>query len=235
MNESAKDFFDQESNRYDAFVKGRDFVPVLKEKVNPVLRGRVLDVGSGCINDFKEGSFDSYIAMDLSFGMVSGIEQGGRVRAVCGDATALPFQDNTFDIILYRAVLHHLNPEGNKPRRMEEILKNVLAEARRLLAKDGRILVIEPCLPRLLEGFERVFSSAIRCVMRVFGLPYVFLFSRRGLERLLRTGEWSTLEVDLVQGTGKKWGWIAPILGLPFIKIPRWASPSRIYLFQGRR
>ena len=42
MNESAKDFFDQESNRYDAFVKGRDFVPALKEKVNPILRGRNL-------------------------------------------------------------------------------------------------------------------------------------------------------------------------------------------------
>jgi hypothetical protein len=39
MSDSAKDFFDQESNRYDAFVKGRDFVPALPSRMT-LFQGR---------------------------------------------------------------------------------------------------------------------------------------------------------------------------------------------------
>ena len=71
MKGTARDFFERESNRYDDFVKERDFVPSLVKKVSPLLRGRVLDVGSGCITDFRDAAFDLYLAFDLSMGMLS--------------------------------------------------------------------------------------------------------------------------------------------------------------------
>jgi len=235
MKGSAKDFFDRESNRYDDFVKGRDFVPSLVQRVAPFLKGKVLDVGSGCITDFKEATFDLYLAFDLSLGMLSVLNREAKIKAVCGDAIRLPFQDGCFDVVIYRAVLHHLNPEGQGLREMEERIENALMEAKRVLSQNGKVIVIEPCLSHPVERIEERLASLIRIGMRVAGLPYVFLFSMKRLSLFLQKGGWGDLSVAQIRGAGKKWDWITPILGVPFIKIPRWISPSKTYLFQGRR
>jgi SAM-dependent methyltransferase len=235
MKGSPQEFFDRESLRYRQFVKQRDFVPFLREKINPLLKGRVLDVGSGCIFDFDSERLDLYVAMDLSFGMLLGLEQDGKVKAVCGDANHLPFREGFFDAVIYRAVLHHLNPEGKALREMKETVKRVFLEVDRILSRDGQILVIEPCFPAWLERIESALTPLIRWSMKRLGLPYVFLFSKKAFSDLLRKGGWRFLEIEPVQGGGRKWEWIVPVLGLPFIKIPRWASPSVVHLFRGRR
>lgn len=235
MKESSQDFFNRESSRYDQFVKQRDFVPLLQEKVNPLLKGRVLDVGSGCIVDFDKSGFDLYVALDLSLGMLLGLKRGEKIKAICGDANHLPFQEGSFDTVIYRAVLHHLNPEGKSLREMRKIVKRAFREVHRILGRNGQILVIEPCLPSWLEIVERTLTPLIRWSMRRLGLPYVFLFSKKRFSDLLRKGGWPFLEIEPVRGGGRNWDWIMPILGLPFIKIPRWVSPSTVYLFQGRR
>jgi len=235
MKGSPQEFFDRESSRYGQFVKQRDFVPFLREKINPLLKGRVLDVGSGCIFDFDKSGFDLYLALDLSLGMLLGLERDGKVKAICGDANHLPFREGSFDTVIYRAVLHHLNPEGKPLREMKEVVKGAFIEARRILRKDGQILVIEPCLPAWLEKGEWLLTPLIRWSTGRFGLPYVFLFSKKRLSDLLRKGGWPFLEIERVRGGGRNWEWIMPVLGLPFIKIPRWASPSAVHLFRGRR
>ncbi len=54
-------------------------------------------------------------------------------RFACGDATALPFADASFRTVLIRDVLHHLpNPA------------QAVAEAVRVLAPDGRLVLLEP-------------------------------------------------------------------------------------------
>jgi SAM-dependent methyltransferase len=233
MKGTARDFFERESNRYDDFVKERDFVPSLVKKVTPLLRGKVLDVGSGCITDFKDAAFDLYLAFDLSMGMLSGLDRDGKMKAVCGDAIDLPFRDGSFDVIIYRAVLHHLNPEGKGIREMEEIIARVCREAKRVLSGDGKIVVVEPCLPAILEEVEQRLAFVIRLGLRLAGLPYVFLFSIKKLSLLLQNGGWNDLKLAQIGGAGKRWDWITPILGVPSLKIPRWLSPSQVYLIEG--
>lgn len=233
MKESAKDFFDRESKRYQQFVKGRDFVCSLRERVNPLLNGRILDVGSGCITDFTGGSFTLYVGMDISLGMLLGLPRRGKLGAVCGDANALPFREGAFDVLIYRAVLHHLNPDGISGDETERVMERVLSEAGRVVSNGGKVIVIEPCLPPLLEGVEKWVAPITQFVMKVLGLPYVFIFSIRRLSSFLQKGGWNILSLTQIKGTGKRWDWIIPILGLPFIKIPRWLSPSKIYVIEG--
>jgi SAM-dependent methyltransferase len=235
MKGSSQEFFDRESSRYEQFVKQRDFVLFLQGKVNPLLKGSVLDVGSGCVFDFDKRGFDLYVGLDLSLGMLLGLEREGKVKAICGDANHLPFQEGSFDTVIYRAVLHHLNPEGKALREMKEVVKRAFLEVDRILRRDGQILVIEPCLPAWLEIVEWILTPLIRWSMRRLGLPYVFLFSKKRLSDLLRKGGWPFVEIEPVRGGGRDWEWIMPVLGLPFIKIPRWAYPSTVHLFQGRR
>lgn len=49
----------------------------------------------------------------------------------------LPAEDNSFDVILIIAVLHHIPPE---------MIRNYVKEFKRVLKPDGKVVVIEPCL-----------------------------------------------------------------------------------------
>ena len=57
---------------------------------------------------------------------------------VAGRAGELPFGENSFDVVLYRLVLHHLAYQAP--------LAPVFAEARRLLRAGGALVAIEPGL-----------------------------------------------------------------------------------------
>lgn len=59
--------------------------------------------------------------------------QGVPGRFVCGDALALPFRGEVFDLILCRDLLHHLE---NRAPALEEI--------RRVSKRDARIWIVEP-------------------------------------------------------------------------------------------
>jgi SAM-dependent methyltransferase len=234
-SKALKDFFNRASLDYGRFAEQKDFVIPVAAKIIPLMKGRVLDVGSGCVLDFKEGVFDQYIALDISIGMLQGLPSKERVEAVCGDAYTLPFKSDSFDFLIYQSVLHHLNPEGVGEEEMERRVKEVLLEARRVTNKNGRLVVVEPCFPPILERMEVFFSPLIQWVMKWLGLPYVFLFSIRKLSFLLHQGGWNHLKPIHIKGTGKKGDWIAPIVGLPSLKIPRGLSPSKIYIIEGMK
>jgi len=63
--------------------------------------------------------------------------QEGKIDAgVAGRAGELPFQDASFDVVLYRLVLHHIAFQGP--------LRPVFEEARRLLRPGGALIAVEP-------------------------------------------------------------------------------------------
>lgn len=82
---------------------------------------------------------------------------------VRADATALPFRDGVFDLVLLLDVLEHV-PDAA-----------ALAEARRVARPGGLVAVSVPALPRLWSGRDRAAGHLRR-------------YTRRGLERLLRDG-----------------------------------------------
>ncbi|MBI4313601.1 MAG: class I SAM-dependent methyltransferase [Candidatus Omnitrophica bacterium] len=65
-------------------------------------------------------------------------------RGVCGDAQKLPFQNESFDLVLVRDVLHHVEHPAA-----------VVQEAQRVLVPGGKLLSIEPNGRNL---FIRIFS-----------------------------------------------------------------------------
>jgi SAM-dependent methyltransferase len=100
---------------------------------------RALEIGAGTgyfsLNLKQAGVIGELVCTDISPGMVSALNANAArlglsdVSATRADAEALPFADNSFDLVLGHAVLHHL-PD----------LDRSFAEFHRVLRPGGRIL-----------------------------------------------------------------------------------------------
>lgn len=107
----------------------------------PLRRGDVLSVGAGW--DVGRHLFPApafhLTAADLNSDMVGWATRSGQAdEAVVGLAGELPFEPESFDVVLYRLVLHHVA--------YQQPLEPVLAEAARLLRPGGWLLAVEPGL-----------------------------------------------------------------------------------------
>jgi ubiquinone/menaquinone biosynthesis C-methylase UbiE len=96
--------------------------------------GRVLEVGAGTgfflINLSLAGCLDGATleATDISQGMLdvcvrNGAQHGLDITATRGDAESLPYDDDTFDLVLGHAFIHHLPVPGAAIAEMFRVLK----------------------------------------------------------------------------------------------------------------
>ena len=127
---------------------GIDFGPTGREQVVGKLRKalgaapehypRVLEIGAGTgyfsLNLLRAGVAGAATCTDISQGMVDALRAnaarlGLDVEARTADAEALPFADESFDLVLGHAVLHHL-PD----------LDRAFAEFRRVLRPGGTLV-----------------------------------------------------------------------------------------------
>jgi ubiquinone/menaquinone biosynthesis C-methylase UbiE len=100
--------------------------------------GRSLEIGAGTgyftLHMLKAGIVREAVATDISPGMIAALEknaaqQGLQVEALVADAERLPFEDESFDLVLGHAVLHHI-PD----------LARAFSEFHRVLRPGGVIL-----------------------------------------------------------------------------------------------
>jgi SAM-dependent methyltransferase len=106
-----------------------------------ITRGDVLSVGCGWHPGrhlFPAPAF-RLTGVDSDPDRVAGVIESGRADAAqVGSAGSLPFAPESFDVVLYRLVLHHLVYQGQ--------LGPCFAEAARLLRPRGALVAIEPGL-----------------------------------------------------------------------------------------
>jgi ubiquinone/menaquinone biosynthesis C-methylase UbiE len=140
-------YHDVAASSYDS-KWGIDFGPIGQEQVLGKLRklvgaeletgyGRSLEIGAGTgyfsLNLLQAGVVREATCTDISPGMVTTLSEnaerlGLTVRTARADAGSLPFADQSFDLVLGHAVLHHL-PD----------LRRSFAEFHRVLRPGGRL------------------------------------------------------------------------------------------------
>ncbi len=150
---------------------------------------RGLEIGAGTgyfgLNLALSGVVSEYTATDISAGMLealgaSAARLGVDVDTACCDASALPFPDDSFDIVFGHAVLHHL-PD----------LPGAMAELRRVLRPGGVIAFCgEPSHygDRLAELPKRMAFRAAPAWRALVGAP-----------RAVRNGHHHGPEEDLLE------------------------------------
>jgi ubiquinone/menaquinone biosynthesis C-methylase UbiE len=132
--------FDEIATAYDESLPGHVIGHYLRKRTRFVLqhcpRGQVLDVGCGTGLLATQLARAGYgvTGVDPSEGMLEVLRaRTSGVDAVRGSGTALPFADDTFDVVLSVAVMHHIAD----PREV----RRVLAEMVRVAKPLGRVLV----------------------------------------------------------------------------------------------
>lgn len=96
---------------------------------------KVLDVagGTGAVaHALVQASRAQVTVLDASAKMLAQVPRHKRIQTVHGLANSLPFQAETFDVVLCTASLHQLDPQNI-----------VLAAMRRVLKPDGKLLIVD--------------------------------------------------------------------------------------------
>ena len=138
-----------------------DWAEEFQEERNDVLlsmlperpQGRALDLGcgTGVMLDRLGTRYPRVVGLDLSQEMLEGydlsrLRPGLTVELLRGDMAALPLRSGSFDAVVCRSALHHMDDEAG-----------VLAEIARILKPDGRLVLGEPANDNLLTRAARAF------------------------------------------------------------------------------
>lgn len=226
-------FFNQISSHYHERIRKRRSLPWMRSVVEPLMGEKILDVGNGGVREFFSPRTSFYTGVDSSLEMLKR-GKGSQIQLVCGEATNLAFKESSFDTIFYRSLLHHL-AEKNVKRSMRSV-KTALREGSNCLKKGGNIIVIEPCLPILLERIERFLFLFLKTFFAMTRQSVVLLFSVDTLTQALYESGFREIMI-WKESIGEKsaWEWMTPLIGLPFLKIPRWLNISRRIIFKGMK
>lgn len=151
MTKQKKDSFEllrtfNEVENYHWWWEGRRYL------VKQLLRGkhpeRILDIGCGTGETltFLQTLFPDaeLFGVDTSYDSVSYSQKRGHKNVVFADANKLPYKHDKFDVILFLDVLEHIKDDTK-----------ALLEAKRVLAKNGEIIITSPALPFLWSDHDK--------------------------------------------------------------------------------
>jgi SAM-dependent methyltransferase len=230
-------YHDAAADEYDA-KWGIDFGDVGREQVrlklfkalgglNGAGFGDALEIGAGTgyfsLNLLQLGVIERLTATDISPGMLrrlstTAAQLGLEARTVTTEAENLPFEDESFDIVLGHAVLHHI-PD----------LERALAEFRRVLRPGGALafcgepsrygdrlaalpkrmgLLAAPLWRRLMGAQRRAVPEAEQSHGHALeGEVDVHAFAPADLRRLLRDAGFEDRQVGGEELLANAWGW----------------------------
>ena len=145
MSDATEDYYDRFAERYDRR-RGGGYHAWLDDRQAALVRrhaqgGRLLEVGcgTGLVLERLKGDFDEVVGIDLSEGMLERARARG-LTVQQGRAEALPFADESFDVICSFKVLAHVQQMRNAAMEMVRVLK------------PGGLIVAEFYNPRSIRG-----------------------------------------------------------------------------------
>lgn len=192
-----KEYETAKSKYADEFIYGRyqinEELEILSNKLKP--GARILDLGSGTghlANFFKKKGFH-VVGVEPSTNMLNYARQNfPDINFVEGISSALPFEDNSFDMVFSIEVMRYLHPE--------DVLKTY-KEVYRVLSKDGYFFVTH--VNKLSTDFYFIFYHLKGIIKKLRNQMYqnCYFTSTKKEERILKNVGFSK-----VSGIGRMFG-----------------------------
>ena len=220
-------FFDSHATTYIESEAGmRAFHEVSARRIEASLSGRVLSAGGvWALCDPTALQRLDLAVVDASQAMVKRYQTEG-INAIRGDTRALPFADGSFDHVVLPLVLHHIT-EGSW-RAAREQVNAVFREVFRVLAPGGSVWISEFCVERLVYWAQALASPLLKRTLQLRAIPLVVMHTATFYERALRQVGFDEVESFQPRPDGVRWyDVIEPVIGLPWLKVPRATYPVR--------
>jgi len=148
FKENSKMNYNRQAEIYDEKGDGKFVAPMYGEIINRIMRAnpkKVLDVGCGTGNVLMKLSSNEELKLygvDISESMIKTAKKnlGNKAELKVGDSEYMPWEDNSFDVIVCNASFHHYpNPE------------KALSEMKRMLKSDGTLIIGDPTAPVIIR------------------------------------------------------------------------------------
>lgn len=158
----------------------KEIYQIIKEDVKNIKRKRILDMGCG-LGSFLEICQNKEVRavgveIDPHAVEIAKLRTGSDKNIILGDCEKLSFYNNSFDLVVSITVIEHVkNP-----------LK-YLKEARRVLKKNGKLIVFAPNYLFPWEGHYKL-----------FWLPYLFPYTKSLFKLYLKTKNRNPKFVDFI-------------------------------------
>lgn len=156
FKENSKINFNRTAEVYDESSDGKFVAPMYEEIVSKVISAnpkKILDVGCGTGNvliklstNYKFGLY----GVDISENMIKIAKKnlGDKAELKVGDSEYIPWEDNSFDVIVCNASFHHY-PSPEK----------VLLEMKRVLKNSGLLIIGDPTAPVICRQFINLYCK----------------------------------------------------------------------------
>lgn len=155
-----------------------DLILKLANRVKPK---RILDFGCGAGWLSKVLASEGYwtTGIDTSSSLVKSATNSfsGSSRFIVGDCMNLPFRDESFDLVVGIAILHHLQSEKG------------LAECHRVIAPGGSLILLEP------NKYNPIAAAARRMTPVDTQTPDERPFSPQEFKNVFNINEWKSMEI----------------------------------------
>jgi len=171
-NERANASFFDSWRDYQALVGSIDTYALTSQALAGEIHGRTVDVGSGGVVNYGSDRITELVLVDISTEYLQHVTLPPGAIVQTGSAVALPLPDSRYDCLLMQMLVHHLAEADFQTTRAR--VETAFAEAYRVLAPGGRIVVLESVVNRGFELAERLAFPLTRGVLRLLGHPVVF-------------------------------------------------------------
>lgn len=185
----------------------------------------LLDVGNGGVFDYDTALAERIVGVDLFLdGTPPRVPENVLLRR--GDALALEEPAGAYDCVLEVSVFHHLI--GVDAQSTLRNIERAVAEAHRVLAPGGRLVVVESCLSARAYALERRLFGALRLLARtpLMRHPATLQFPPSTIAEIIRARFGQVIVAPIPVGR-----WI-----LQFgVRWPTALTPARLHIFTAHR
>lgn len=234
--ELTKNFFDESGSRYSEFTlceKSKDIRAKMKEIIDKEIYGKkAIDLGGAGEIYYGINKTSFFVSFDISFQLLRKAGNTKFMYAVCGDVECLPFKNRVFDRSICGFLLHHLVSTDLK--KSDEVLNKVLSGIFQILSNQGKVIIIENCLPKIFEKIEKHLFILLKKILEFFRKPTVKFLSYESIGVLLENVGFK--DVKIIKIEEKKNRQLVPVgMILPFFKIPHKLIPTSLHIITGKK
>ncbi len=182
------------------------------ERINKHIHGIVLDIGSGGVINYDTTKTRNLFLVDITTANKDRAKTAKSsktgVTFVNSDIRKLGIRENTIDIVIMQHLLHHL--ADNTLKKTLQNLNDGCEEAERILKQGGKIIIVEGCVPQILDHMQRFFFQINKRLYKwFFSFPMVLQYSEATITKELKKTGFEIESVETIKD-----GDILPIFGL---------------------